>query len=66
MSDSKTDEKLDTIIELLQHLLALELARAGATQEEIGKHLHVAKATVVQMLRGLNRDATLTNARRKG
>jgi predicted transcriptional regulator len=48
--------KLDVVIELLQRLLALELARSGATQETIGKHLHVAKATVVKMLQGVKKE----------
>jgi DNA-binding MarR family transcriptional regulator len=50
------EQKLDKIIELLQHLLALELARSGATQQAIGKHIHVAKATVVKMLKGIQRE----------
>ena len=53
---SPIEQKLDTIVDLLQHLLALELARSGLTQESIGKHLHIAKATVVKMLRGLKKD----------
>ena len=58
-SNRTPEQKLDTIIDLLRHLLALELARGGLTQEAIGKHLHVAKATVVQMLRGIKKsDAT--------
>jgi Mn-dependent DtxR family transcriptional regulator len=50
------EKKLDTVIDLLRHLLALELARAGATQADIGKHLHVAKASVVEMLKGLKKE----------
>lgn len=55
-SNQSVDDKLDTIINLLQHLLALELSRGGATQAEIGKHLHIAKASVVKMLAGVERD----------
>mgnify|MGYP001558416712 CR=1 FL=1 len=51
-----TEKKLDIIIELLQHLLALEFSRSGATQEVIGKRLHIAKATVVEMLRGVKKE----------
>ena len=50
------EQKLNTIIGLLRHLLALELARSGLTQEAIGKRLHVAKATVVKMLRGVKKN----------
>jgi DNA-binding NarL/FixJ family response regulator len=47
------EQKLDAIVGLLQHLLALELARSGLTKEAIGKRLHVAKSTVVTMLHGV-------------
>lgn len=50
------EEKLDVVIELLQHILALELFESGVTQEVIGKRLHVAKATVVEMLKGVKRE----------
>lgn len=48
--------RLDKVIELLQQLVALEMSRRGATQETIGKGLHVAKATVVKMLSGVKKD----------
>ena len=54
--NSTAEQKLDTILGLLQHLLALELARSGLTQEAIGKHLHMAKATVVKMLHGVKKN----------
>jgi predicted transcriptional regulator len=44
--------KLDEVIGLLQHLVALQLSDRGATQEAIGKSIHVAKSTVVKMLAG--------------
>lgn len=50
------EKKLDAVIKLLQHLLALELAKSDVTQEVIGKHLHVAKATVVEMLKGVKKE----------
>ena len=50
------EAKLDTAIELLQLLAAIELWRSGVTQEAIGKHLHIAKATVGTMLKGVRRD----------
>ncbi len=47
------DHKLETTIGLLQHLLALELAREGVSHQIIAKHLHVAKARVGAMLKGV-------------
>jgi predicted transcriptional regulator len=46
------EKKLDTIIELLRNLLAVELSKRGVSRDEIGKRLRVATATVVQMLKG--------------
>jgi len=50
-------EKLDTAIGLLKHLVVLELARQGATQQTIAKHIRASKSSVVQMLKGTKRDA---------
>jgi len=55
-SNHTIEEKLDVIIELLQNLLALELSKSGVTQADIGKRLHVAKATVVEMLKGVKKE----------
>ena len=49
-------KKLDSLIELTQNLLALELAKNGVPVAEIAKRLHVATATVVKMLRGVKRE----------
>jgi hypothetical protein len=49
--DEVIEKKLDTIIRVLQHLLALELAKSGVTTQAIGKHIHVATATIVKMLK---------------
>ncbi len=46
-------QKLDEIIRLLRHLIALELCKENVPMGIIGKQLHVAKATVVQMLKGI-------------
>ena len=56
-SNINLEKKLDTIVELLQHLLALQLASRGVKQTEIGKHLHVATAKVGKMLKGVKDDA---------
>jgi len=50
------DTKLDLIIELLRQSLAMELYKSGASKDVIGKHLHIAKASVVKMLKGVSRD----------
>lgn len=50
------EKKLDALIELVQILLAIELWKNGVTQEAIGKRLHVAKATVVEMLNGIKKE----------
>ena len=59
MSDPQSqilEKKLDTIIDLLRHLVALELANKSVSQEAIGKCLHVAKASVVAMLSGIKKN----------
>jgi hypothetical protein len=50
------EQKLDTMIDLLQHLLVLELARGGTSKQAIAKHLRLAKATVVSMTKGVKLD----------
>ena len=51
--ETTTDEKLDKAIELLKHLLALELVREGVSRQAIAKHTGLATATVVRMLKGV-------------
>lgn len=50
------EQKLDTVISLLQHLLVIELAREGTPKQTIAKHLRLAKATVVSMTKGVKLD----------
>lgn len=54
--NATVEQKLDEAVGLLRHLLAIELAREGVTQQAIAKHIHVAKATVVNMLKGVKRN----------
>lgn len=56
-ADEALIERLDTAIGLLKHLVVLELARQGATQQAIAKHIHASKSSVVEMLKGTKRDA---------
>jgi Mn-dependent DtxR family transcriptional regulator len=51
--DELIQKKLDTIIDLLRLIAALEFSKRGVPRETIGKRLHVATATVVQMLKGI-------------
>lgn len=50
------EKRLDTIVGLLQHMLALQLADKGVRRTEIGKHIHLATATVGKMLKGVRDD----------
>lgn len=54
--DDVLNDKLDRITGLLQHLLAIELAKGGVNKTEIGKHLKIAKSSVVRMLRGFGEE----------
>ncbi len=54
--EDKTTIKLDLIIEMLRQSLAIELYKSGASKDVIGKHLHIAKASVVKMLKGVGRE----------
>ena len=51
--DELIQKKLDTIIYLLRHLVALEFSKRGVSRDIIGKRLHVAKSTVIEMLKGV-------------
>lgn len=55
-SNAELERKLDTMNGLLQHLLALQLAGRGVKQTAIGKHIHVATATVGKMLKRVSDD----------
>jgi Mn-dependent DtxR family transcriptional regulator len=46
-------KKLDTIIDLLRQLVALEFSDRGVSRAVIGKRLRVAKSTVIEMLKGM-------------
>ncbi|MEO8514048.1 MAG: hypothetical protein ABI543_10840 [Ignavibacteria bacterium] len=48
-------EKLDKISTLLEHLLAVQLYKGNATQDEIAKNLHIRKASINKMVKGLRK-----------
>ena len=50
--EKSIEQQLDTVIELLQCIVARDMARAGVTQQAIAKHLKKAKADVVRMVSG--------------
>ena len=54
--DELVIERLDKIVSLLQHLVVLQLAEKGLSHQAIGKHIHVAKASVGKMLKDIERD----------
>jgi predicted transcriptional regulator len=54
-SGTSLEKKLDVAIGLLQHMLALELAREGVSQQAIAKQLRLATASVNKMLKGTKR-----------
>ena len=56
MENNKLEKKLDVAIELLRHNTAILLFRGGATQDDICKSLHIRKAKVVEMLKGVKKD----------
>ena len=58
--DNKNDnieKKLDAIIELLQCVAAVQLYKNGVSKRNIGKHLHIATATAVKMLKGIKKES---------
>lgn len=55
-NSSAVEQKLDVLIDLARQLLALELAKSGLKQTEIGKRLHIATKTVNSMLKGVGKD----------
>ncbi len=54
------EQKLDEVVRLLRCLVARDMARAGVTQEDIGKHLKIAKAEVGPMVKGVRKDKLAT------
>jgi plasmid maintenance system antidote protein VapI len=53
---AKKQKESNIEVGLLQNLLAIEFWRGGLSQEEIAKRLGVAKASVNEILKGVNRE----------
>lgn len=49
----KVEKKLEQIEMLLQQSVALQMYVNGCPKDEIGRHLHVAKSSVIKMLKGV-------------
>ncbi|GAH42083.1 unnamed protein product [marine sediment metagenome] len=49
-------KRLDMIISLLQHCLAIQLYRGGLTQQAIGKHLGIATGKANKLLKGITKE----------
>ncbi len=56
MDNQTIEKKLDTLIEIMQQMLAIELSKQGLTHEDIRQRLHVGKATVNEILKGIKKD----------
>ena len=54
-NNSGIEKKLDVVIGLLQHLLAIELSKNAIAHGEIRKHLGVGMAVVNKMLKGIKK-----------
>jgi DNA-binding NarL/FixJ family response regulator len=54
--DNKIEQKLDSLIELTQRLVALELLRSGVPRAQIAKHLHVANKQISNMFKGIPKE----------
>ena len=54
--DTLIVERLDTMVGLLQHLLALELKREGIPQSVIAKHIGIANAAAGALLKGTRKN----------
>lgn len=50
------EEKFDTLIEIMQNLLALELYKSGVTMDLICKRLHIGKGKAVEILKGVQKE----------
>lgn len=53
---SRVEQQLDTIIDLLKQIIVFQLAEKKVPHQTIGKHVHLAKASVGQMLKGVKFD----------
>jgi len=50
------EEKLNILIDMMHLFLALEFFKNGLSKQTIAKRLHLAKATVVNILEGVKKE----------
>ena len=50
------EKKLDELIQLTKHGIAIQLFISGATMGEISKNLHISTVTLVPMLKGIKKE----------
>lgn len=51
-----SEKKLDELIQLTKHSIAIQLFINGATMGEISKNLHISTVTLVPMLKGIKKE----------
>ena len=56
MKRGAAEQKMDIVIQLLQHLVAVQLFQSNVPKGDIAKHLHVAKSKVVKMLKYVSKE----------
>lgn len=59
IENEETQRSLDDIKRLIIQLIAIQLYKEGATQDEIAKNLRIGKASVNSMVRGIKKNKTL-------
>ena len=50
------EKKLDELVQLTKHSIAIQLFINGATMGEISKNLHISTVTLVPMLKGIKKE----------
>lgn len=50
------EKKLDELIQLTKHSIAIQMFINGATMGEISKNLHISTVTLVPMLKGIKKE----------
>ena len=54
---AKIAKSIEELKKLLQHLIAIQLYKSGATQDEIAKNLKITKPTINRMVKGVKKES---------
>ena len=54
---AKIAKSIEELKKLLQHLIAIQLYKGGATQDEIAKNLKITKPTINRMVKGVKKES---------